>query len=258
MLLSHEVPIIRKFPKNELINLIGIYDVHFESILCMQDKFIKFCEYIMSSPNNYVILGGDLFENATRTSVSDTFDTRFRPREAKRKIVEIMKPLTPRIITGVDGNHEKRNKKDSDNLIIYDVMCELGLEELYRESASYIKIQIGDTKGAGLSNPTYTVVAHHGAGTTPMKAERFGQAHDNLDVLMVGHTHAPMVKPVEKIRIDTHNNKISTRTWWLMVVTAWLRYGGYALDKLYPPAPYCVQRVELSGDKKMITAVQQA
>ena len=66
--------------------------------------------------------------NATKTSVSNVYAETMRPREQKRKLVEMLTPLRDKILVATPGNHERRSIRDVDEDPMYDIMCKLDLE----------------------------------------------------------------------------------------------------------------------------------
>ena len=74
---------IRKFPENKDVTIIPISDVHLGAQEHMQRAWELFCQNVLSDPNTYITLGGDLINNATRSSVSNIFDDTMRPSEQK-------------------------------------------------------------------------------------------------------------------------------------------------------------------------------
>ena len=248
-----------KFAENNDIHIIPISDVHLGAAEHMKKQWDQFCQSILETPNTYITLGGDLINNATRNSVSNIFKETMFPSTQKRKMAEMLKPLARdgRILCAVSGNHERRSQKDCDDEPMFDIMCKLDLEHLYRENMAFVKIQIGNTKASGLKNPTYTLVVTHGAGggmtgAAVHKNERFGYVIDGADCLIVGHTHKPFVTQPSKIYVDTHNNKISFKPFKVVSSTAWLDFGGYAAQKMLLPSSHAPQIITLCGNMKKI------
>ena len=250
--------IIRHFPERNDLHLHFIADVHLGAREHLEREWADFCDHVLDDPNAYIILGGDLINNATRTSVSNVFDETMRPREQKRIIAEMLKPLKDRILCAVPGNHEGRSGKDADDDPMYDILCKLDLEDLYRENMAFLKIQIGDITGSGLKNPTYMLVVTHGAGggiytgAAVNRNERFGYVIDGADALLVGHSHKPFVTQPGKLYIDTRNNIVSIKPFKVIVATSWLEYGGYAARKMLLPASHAPQIITLCGKQKSI------
>lgn len=247
-----------KFAENNDIHIIPISDVHLGAAEHMQRKWELFCQEILDRPNTFITLGGDLINNATKSSVSNIFEETMRPSEQKKIMAKMLEPLRDRILCAVSGNHERRSLKDADDDPTYDIMCKLDLEHLYRENMAFVKIQMGDVKRNREKNPTYLLTVTHGAGGgiytggSVNRNERFGYVIDGVDCLIVGHTHKPFVTQPSKIFVDTHNNKISFKPFKVISSTAWLDFGGYAAQKMLLPSSHAAQTITLCGNKKEI------
>lgn len=257
-MLSDFEMIVHESPSKNDLTIIPISDVHLGAREHSTRAWELFCMDILKQPHVYITLGGDLINNATKSSVSNVFDDTMRPREQKKLMVEMLTPIKDRILCAVTGNHERRSTKDVDDDPTYDIMCKLDLEHLYRENIAFIKIRMGDFEGNGGMNPTYTLAVTHGAGGGILtggsvnRNERFGYAVDGLDCLIVGHTHKPFVTQPAKIKIDTHNNRVSIKPFKVVSSTSWLEYGGYAAQKMLLPASHALQTITLSASKKEI------
>lgn len=256
--------IVHQFDKD--ITIYPISDVHIGSLEHNQNEWDKFMTKIASEPNSYVILAGDLMNNATRSSVSNVFDEVLRPREQKERLVKYLTPIKNKILCAVSGNHERRSMKDADNDPMYDVMCKLDLEHLYRQNIAFMKIQLGTTKQAkGRQATTYTFAVTHGAGggiftgASVNRNERFGYTIDNLDCLIVGHTHKGTVSKPAKIVIDPRNDVVTIKPFTVVTSQSWLSYGGYAVQKMLLPASNACsdggQKIILPKKNKSISVV---
>lgn len=224
----------------------------------MEKEWADFCEMVENIPNAYIVLGGDLINNATRNSVSNVFEETMRPREQKKVIAGMLMPIRDRILCAVSGNHERRSGKDVDDDPTYDIMCKLDIEHLYRENMAFVKLQIGKKNGDGVKNPTYMLTVTHGAGGGMLtggavnRNERFGYVVDGMDCLIVGHTHKPFVTQPSKIKIDPYNNKVDIKPFKVVSSTSWLNYGGYAAQKMLLPSSHAPQVITLCGKRKDI------
>ncbi len=250
--------VVHRFEDRPDLTIIPISDVHLGAAEHMEKEWASFCESVLSNPSVRIILVGDLINNATRNSVSNVFEETMRPREQKKMMTQMLMPLRDRILAGVSGNHERRSLKDADDDPSYDIMCKLDLENLYRENIAFIKIQMGKARADGLANPTYTLVATHGAGggiytgAAVNRNERFGYVIDGMDCLIVGHTHKPFVTQPSKIKINPYNNTVSMRPFKVVFSTSWLQYGGYACRQMLLPSSHAVQTITLTGKRKEI------
>lgn len=246
------------FPKREDISVVPIADVHLGSKECMEDKFISFINNVVETPNVYLVLAGDLCNNATRNSVSNIFEERYRPADQKRMMAKILEPVRDRILCAVPGNHEGRSGKDADDCPMYDIMCKLDIEDRYRENIAFVKIRCGKAEQNGLKNPTYVLAVMHGTGGGMLtggavnRNERFGYVLDGVDCVIAAHTHKPAITQPAKIKVDPFNNKVSVVPFKVITATSWLEYGGYAARKMLLPASHSLQTVTLRGKHKEI------
>ena len=62
--------IIKKFPKNDDIIILPISDVHLGALEHMTREWEMFVSKVLDRPNIYLTLGGDLRDNATKTSIA--------------------------------------------------------------------------------------------------------------------------------------------------------------------------------------------
>ena len=251
--------IVHKFD-NKNITIYPISDVHLGSLEHNSDEWKKFVETVGTEPNSYIILAGDLMNNATRSSVSNVFDDVLRPRMQKKKLIEYLTPIKHKILCAVSGNHERRSGKDADDDPMYDVMCKLDLEDIYRENIAFMKIQIGNG-----GHSTYTFAVTHGAGggiytgAAVNRNERFGNIVDGLDCLIVGHTHKGTVSKPSKIVINPQQNTVSLKHYTVVSSQSWLRYGGYAVQKMLLPSSNATaengQKIVLTKNRKNIKVI---
>ena len=250
--------ITHKFPDRQDLTIIPISDVHLGASEHMWEAWESFCKSVLSKPNIFITLGGDLINNGTRSGVSNVFEETIRPRDQKRMMAEMLKPIRDRILCAVSGNHERRSGKDADDDPTYDILCKLDMENRYRENMAFMKIQMGEQGSNGKINPTYMLVVTHGAGGGAFtggvvnRNERFGYAIDGADVLIVGHAHKPFVTQPAKIYIDKYNNLVSVKPFKVVSTTSWLGYGGYAAQKMLTPSSHVPQTITLCGTKKEI------
>ena len=253
--------IIKKFPKNDDIIILPISDVHLGALEHMTREWEMFVSKVLDRPNIYLTLGGDLLDNATKTSIASPWDNTMRPAEQKKVMAAMLEPIKDRVLCIIPGNHCGRNR-DVDDEPMYDIACKLDIEDVYRPNMAFVKIQIGSQNGDGTRNPTYMLCVAHGAGSSiyvggaASKGERFGMAIEGLDCLITGHTHKPADLPNAKIHIDKQNNKISVKPWRHLVCSSWLGYADYAARKLLPPTAYAEQKLILHGKEKAIEIAQ--
>ena len=257
--------IVHQFYGGHDITIVPIADVHLGAEGCMQQEFIEFVKTIAETPNMYVILGGDLIENATKSSVSNVYRQTMSPMEQKKMMTKILEPIASKVLAVVGGNHERRSSRECDQDITYDIAAKLNIEDRYRESIAFVKIQLGldaNSKGnrpATVQRPTYVLTVTHGSGGGVLSGgvlnrnERFGLVVDGTDALIVAHSHKPMASNPAKIKIDPNNNVALVRDYKVVVATSWLSYTGYPIQKMMLPSSHCIQYLTLSGKHKKMT-----
>lgn len=238
------------------ITVIPIADVHFGAIEHDQKAWESFCAKVKDEPNTYLCLVGDLVNNNTRSSVGNPFDEVYRPREQKRIMTEYLEPIKDKVLCSVSGNHERRTTKESDQDVSYDIMARLGIEDLYRENVAFMKLSIGTRERDGSPQVSYTFVVTHGAGggiytgAAVNRNERFGNIVENMDCLVVGHTHKGTVSRPTKIVIDRKNDLVTPQSYLVVSAESWMQYGGYAAQKMLLPSESCYpQRLRLSRSR---------
>lgn len=253
--------IVHKFPDRKDITIIPISDVHLGARECMEREFMAFIDSVAANPNVYLVLGGDLINNATRSSVSNIFEETMRPAEQKKQMAKMLAPVADKILCAVSGNHERRSGKDADDDPMYDIMCKIDREEVYRENIAFVKIQFGETerdgvRTAGKDRPTYVLTVNHGNGGGIMtsgavlRGERFGYSMDGVDALIFGHTHKPFTSVPGKIVVDPRNNIVSVKPFKVINMTSWMETSSYALQKMLLPTSHCLHTLRLCGDHK--------
>lgn len=247
--------IVHQFDK--AICIYPIADIHYGAASHMEQEWNAFCKMV-EERDAYIILGGDLINNNTRSSVGSPFDDTIRPREQKRRMVEYLRPIRERILCAVSGNHERRSLKDGDDDPTYDIMSKLDLEDVYRQNAGFMKVQVGKRthgKAGERASATYCFAITHGAGggiytgAIVNRNERWGNVIDGVDCLVVGHTHKGTVTRPSKIVIDPQNNKVTMREYLVISCCSWQRYGEYALQKMLLPAGAARPQVLFLNDR---------
>lgn len=264
-MLDDLVGIERLFPDRETIYIHPVYDLHTGSRQFNPKRWETFVGWVERTENHYLIIGGDLQDNALKNSVSDVYDATMSPSEQKKYVTDTLRPVKDRILCMTPGNHEGRSKKEADDNPLYDVADKLDLSNIYREHACFLYIKFGNRNGSlcGRSNPVYSIMATHGAGggmyigSGANRVERFGAIVDGLDIIITGHTHKPINFPDGKLVLDPANNLVRARNFYAVVASSWLEYGGYPITKLLPPTAIIRSTITLTGNKKHIKVDQE-
>lgn len=235
-MLSDFTPIIHRLD-GRTIRIWPVADVHIGARECDLRGFTSFLRRVQADDGSYIVLVGDLLENATRSSVSDVYEETLPPSAQIEKAVELLSPVADKILGSVGGNHELRTKKDVDLSPLYAVMLMLGKGELYRDNLCFIRVVLGDKV-----SDNYTMLLVHGKSAN--KKRQFDMAVHGVDAIIAGHTHSGIVERPAAI-VFSNKNTISVRPILSVTATSWLDYGGYAARALCLPKatsnPQCIE-----------------
>lgn len=224
----------------------------------MEQEFIKFLKMVEETPNVYLALVGDLIDNTTKNSVGNSYANRYRPSEQKKLMAKLLEPVANRILVAVQGNHEERSEREVDDCPLYDILCKLDKENLYRRNIAFVNLRFGDNKIDGSRNPSYILAVTHGSGGgiytggALNRNERFGYVLSGVDALISAHTHKPVVSIPSRIVVDARHSKVSVQPFYCLTATSWLEYGGYAAKKMLLPSTHRLETMTLRGTKKEI------
>lgn len=249
-MLSDFQMIVHKLPSElPFINIYPIGDVHIGSKECDIELLQEWINIVKDDPFGYAVIIGDMMNMGLKNSKSNVYEEVLNPLQQKELCYELLKPIKHKILAGCSGNHEARMVKEVGDNPLYDVFCRLQIEDVYRENACFIKVNLGQRKSD--RQVSYGIVLTH--GSTRGKDERWVYAVDNCDLFINGHTHNADHQPLGKIRMDLHNECVRTVSFQNVVVVPFQQYGGYALrGKFLPNHLQQFQKVRLSGDVKRI------
>ena len=72
------------------IKILALSDFHIGDQLCNLKLIRSVLEEVKNSDNTFVILNGDLMNNATKTSVSDVYNEELTPMEQKQEYMAMV------------------------------------------------------------------------------------------------------------------------------------------------------------------------
>ena len=230
-------------------------------------RVIERIEYVKNTPNAYCILNGDLMDNATKTSIGDTYTQVFNPMEQLARAVELFSPIKDKILCITHGNHENRTyKKEGINLsrLIAD---QLGLADRYSPTSATLFIRVGEnsngrkeTNGSGNCRQIcYTLYVLHGSGGGRKEGAKAIRLADmasiiDTDIYIHSHTHLPMIMKQAFHRIDPRNNAVALVDKLFVNTASNLNYGGYGEAAEFKPTSKETPVIYLNGNKKEFMA----
>lgn len=214
-------------------------------------------EEIASKDNAYIILNGDLLNNATKTSVSDSYAEDIPPMEQITTAVDMFNPIKEKILAITSGNHEKRtyNKEGIDLMEV--VARQMGLFDRFSKAAALIFIRFGYNNKQ--RKMVYTIFANHGAGGGRKEGAKAIRLADmasivDADIYIHSHTHLPMVMKQAFYRIDMQNSTVGITDKLFVNTGATLNYGGYSESFEFKPASKDTPIIYLDGTRKRMKA----
>ena len=222
-------------------------------------RVLQRIEYVKNTPNAYCILNGDIIDNATKTSIGDTYTQVFNPMEQLEKAVELFEPIKDKILCITHGNHENRTyKKEGINLSRL-IATQLGLVDRYTPTSAVLFIRLGQDLRNHRRKIRYTGYVLHGSGGGRKEGAKAIRLADlagiiDTDFYIHSHTHLPMIMKQGFHRIDTCNSTVTLVDKLFVNTAANLTYGGYGEAGAFKPNSTDTPVICLSGTKKYFEA----
>lgn len=242
-------------------------DEHVGDENCDIKRLLQRIEYVKNTPSAYCILNGDILDNATKTSIGDTYMQEFNPMEQLQKAVDLFSPIKDKILCITHGNHENRTyKKEGINLSAL-IARQLGISQRYTPTAAVIFLRFGEvprgtkeTNGSGnVRKICYTLYVLHGSGGGRKEGAKAIRLADmasiiDTDIYIHSHTHLPMIMKQGFHRIDPRNNTVALVDKLFVNTAANLDYGGYGEASEFKPSSKETPVIYLSGREKRFKA----
>ena len=237
-------------------------DEHIGDEHCDMQRLRDRIEYVKNTPNAYCILNGDILDNATKTSIGDTYTQEFNPMEQLQRANEIFSPIKDKILCITHGNHENRTYKKEGINLSYLIAQQLGLGDKYTPTSAVLFIRFGslssrkESNGSGLQRKVcYTVYVLHGSGGGRKEGAKAIRLADmasivDTDIYIHSHTHLPMIMKQGFHRIDLRNNAVAHVDKLFVNTAANLKYGGYGEAGEFKPSSMETPVIFLNGTVK--------
>lgn len=251
----------------ESVELHTFADEHLGDEQCDVKRLLQRIEYVKEKPNAYCILNGDIIDNATKTSIGDTYAQELNPMAQLERAVEIFEPIKGKILCITHGNHENRTYKSEGINISRLIANQLGIANLYTPTSAVLFIRVGeDSKHQKESNGSgkyrqicYTGYVLHGSGGGRKEGGKINRLADmasiiDCDFYIHSHTHLPIIMKQAFHRIDPRNNTVAIVDKLFVNTAANLNYGGYGEAAEFKPSSKETPVIYLSGTKKSMEA----
>ena len=246
------------------VEIYALSDLHLGDRNCNYKELLGLVKRIEENKNAYVILNGDLINNATTHSISDTYSETISPMEQLKQATALFKPIKDKILAITSGNHENRTYR-ADGIDLTEIMaCELGLSDRYAPESVTLFLRVGEIKHQATGKNTlrqvcYVLYITHGSGGGRREGGKINRLVDlssiiDADIYIHSHTHLPAVLKHAFYRADSKNSTIALVDKMFVNTNAWLNYGGYGEAQGYKPASTQTPIIYLNGSRKEFAA----
>ena len=231
-------------------------DLHFGDEAFSERSFKKlkgYIKWVKENPNARVVLGGDLFNVATRISPTSPFE---QEKNEFDKVVGLLEPIKSQIAGAIDGNHEFRLIDFANYSLMNEFCVRLGIP--YMGISGVINFKVGKkrSKTGGQWQQNYYIYLHHstGGGATAggklNRAERLRYLVEGCDAYLAFHGHSLTATPKEIWFPNPSSKKVELRRYWLICCGGYLSWdGSYAERKMLPPEKLGSPRLRLDGKR---------
>lgn len=215
------------------IEIYAIHDLHYGNRQFNLNKWKKLKEEILSEPNRFCVMVGDMMEMAIPGSKSDCFYQTAPPEMQKEWIAYEMSELKDRIIAVVSGNHEhNRATKICGLYPLYDACCWARIQDRYRENFAVVDISVGKRRG---EHRQYHYVGFLTHKAKDLKGWSTADTLEGFDFMMYGHDHDPKEHARAHLIYNPLNKTVKTKSVETINAGSFLEYGDYAARAAYRP-----------------------
>ena len=247
---------VRQLPKSlDCAYIYPIGDIHTGDPASNTKKLKGYLEWILSVPNAFIILMGDLANVAICDSVSDTYSETEHPGDQYDSVVDLFRPAAKagRILGMISGNHERRIYRKTGIDISKLMARELGVP--YSPDEMWLKITLGRKRGGNQKRVAYTCYMTHGFGGGRLKGSKLNKVVQlaeitNVDVYFMAHTHQIGALPDDYYVVDAKNNVVLRKKRLFVSTGGFLDRKGYAVQFGFSPTHSGSPRVRLDGTRK--------
>lgn len=246
----------------ETIEIYTFADWHIGDSNCDMKAIQEEITKVKNKENAYVICNGDLMNNATKSSVSDSYAEEITPMEQIQRLTELLDPIKSKILMMLQGNHEARTYRTEGVDLTYIVAKQLGLSERYCREGGVLFLRFGSPiKNHGDKNrkTCVSIYATHGSGGGKKEGGKANRLADlssivDCDIYIHSHTHLPMIIKNSFYRVNTANSSIAKVEKLFVNTAAKLDYGGYGQSYQFKPSSVSNPIIIIDGRKKRFTA----
>ena len=251
--------------RSDVFRLYCITDVHLGNLGSNEGLLKELAKKIEADPFAYWIGLGDYCD------FINLHDPRFDPRELAswlmggeeladigraevRRFVDIMRPVADKCLGLCEGNHESKFLQHSEADVYAAIVDGLQSTDAHRlDHRGFISWRFSRQGG---STWTLRILASHGSGggsskgNAANKAGKLAEMADGVDVILMGHLHAPSHTPISKLRPG--RTKAERTTIHTVSCPALCGDMKYADDKDLPAMPVGYAMLQIRPNDKQV------
>ena len=227
------------------VTIVPLFDVHFGNFAHEHEKFLGYLRWIAETPNVYVILGGDLCENAIDDGRGMMYDQDENPMSQLDKVTKMLAPIAHKILVSVPGNHEERTYKHTG--IDFAAVLADRLKVPYFSGPVWMSVLANTYR--------WTYYIFHGRGNSQTKGGKMnsaGRARKWTAVVhffISGHVHDCVAESETLMVEDYETASLKFVKQWTVIAQAFLGwYNTYAYRAGYQPPAQGGVSTELFDD----------
>lgn len=219
--------------------LLVLGDLHIGDELCDIQEIKRVIEYAKNTPDLYIILNGDLMNNALKISKSDSYRETMTMADQQDFLVDILTPIKDKILVLCSGNHEYRTEVLTGINPLRYVASRLGILDKYCDISYTLNLLFGSAFGTKSKNH-YLVYGIHGAGGgrriggIANALEDMRKVIYNADLYVHSHTHKAVTWVDTCFEMTTSGLREKNQVFFNS--NAFLKYGGYTERFKLPPS----------------------
>lgn len=210
--------------------LLVLGDFHLGDELCDIDEIKRVIKYAKDTPDVYVILNGDLMNNALKISKSDSYLETMTTAQQQDALVELLMPIKDKILVLCSGNHEYRTEVLTGINPLRYVASQLGIMDKYCDISYTINLTFGNCYGTKAKNH-YMIYGTHGTGGGRRIGGIANSLEDmrkiiyNADLYVHSHTHKSITW--NDVCYEMTQSGLREKQQVFYNSNAFLKYGGY-------------------------------
>lgn len=239
--------------------IIPIGDLHFGDEAFQKKSYEKLKGYIQwvgERQNARVVLGGDIFNVATRASKTSPFNQRISATSEMDEVVSLLEPIKSKIAGAIDGNHEARLQDYMDISLIQVLCSRLNVPYMGMSGVINFKVNKKKPNAGGMWNENYYGYFHHstGGGSTIggalNRTEKLQNIVEGCDFYCSFHSHKLSHAKMLIYKANPRSKKVEERSIDYVTCGGYLSYkDSYAEQGMMRPTKLGSPRIRLDGNR---------